>query len=109
MGRRIFGRDRQLDQVQSSLAELEASVAGIAERLDRHIEDTTHRFHRFFQVLERLADDQVGNRPALPAPPREPSHAAAHEEADPLVSLLIPTYSNAEGLRERFLPSVLAQ
>jgi hypothetical protein len=109
MGRRIFGSDRQLDQVQASLAELEASVARVAERLDRHIEDTTHRFHRLFQVLERMADDEVGNRRRLVAARREPSYEAAYEEADPLVSVLIPTYSNAEGLRERSLPSVLAQ
>ena|SRR5215212_948994 len=65
MGRRSFGRDRQLDQVQASLAELEASVAGIAKRLGRHIEDTTHRFHRLFPVLERMAGDEVGNRRRL--------------------------------------------
>src|SRR3954453_8600827 len=109
MGRRILGRDRQLDRVQASLAELEASMAGMAERLDRHIEDTTHRFHRLFQVLERMADDEVGNRRRLVAARRDPSYAAAYEEADPLVSVLIPSYSNAEGLRERSLPSVLAQ
>src|SRR5436190_183929 len=109
MGRRILGRDRQLDRVQASLAELEASMAGMAERLDRHIEDTTHRFHRLFQVLERMADDEVGNRRRLVATRRDPSYEAAYEEADPLVSVLIPTYSNAEGLRERSLPSVLAQ
>src|SRR5436190_1070798 len=109
MGRRILGRDRQLDRVQASLAELEASMAGMAERLDRHIEDTTHRFHRLFQVLERMADDEVGNRRRLVAARRDPSYEAAYEEADPLVSVLIPTYSNAEGLRERSLPSVLAQ
>ena len=99
MGRRIFGRDRQLDQVQASLAELEASVAGIAERLDRHIEDTTHRFHRLFQVLERMADDEVGNRRRLVAARQDRAYEAAYEEADPLVSVLIPTYSNEEVMR----------
>src|SRR6266540_2844881 len=104
MGRRFLRGEQQ-----DSLARLEKALADLSKRLDDHAQQTTHRFHRVLQVLERMVDDEPANRRLLLAARQAEDYERAYTDPDQLVSVLIPTFENAEGLRERSLPSVLAQ
>jgi Glycosyl transferase family 2 len=61
------------------------------------------------EVLRAIYDDEAANRQRLWALRESPEYARAFEEANPLVTVCIPTYTNAEQLAARSLPSVLAQ
>lgn len=61
------------------------------------------------EALHLLHDDEPGNRRRLWEARASAEYEAAYEEAEPLVSVLIPTFTNVETLVDRALPSVLAQ
>jgi glycosyltransferase involved in cell wall biosynthesis len=74
------------------------------------------RIERIGDAVERvehasrwLVQGHAANRERLRALRAQPSYAAAFEDPEPLVSVLIPTYDNTELLLERSLPSVLRQ
>ena len=56
-----------------------------------------------------VRDDDAGARRNLLTLRQSTDYRAAFDEAEPLVSIVIPTYNNWPQLRERSLPSVLAQ
>ncbi|MFM8302785.1 MAG: glycosyltransferase family 2 protein [Actinomycetota bacterium] len=95
-------RMRVLDeQVRMVSGRLDAVAAQVGE-LDR-------RSIRSFEVLRFLADEEAENRRRVWAARADSAYEEAYEDPDPLVSVVIPTYTNWEGLRDRALPSVLAQ
>lgn len=65
--------------------------------------------HRLFEILQRLYDDEPGNRRRLAGLRASPDYEFAFTEPTPAVSVILPTYSNVEGLVTRAVPSVLAQ
>jgi glycosyltransferase involved in cell wall biosynthesis len=60
-------------------------------------------------VLQAIYEDEPGNRRRLWALRESPEYERPFEEENPLVTVYIPTYSNAEDLARRSIPSVLAQ
>lgn len=66
-------------------------------------------FERMMAVLRVVADDEPRRRDALARLRSDPGYEQAYSEAEPLVSIVIPTFSNYELLCERALPSALAQ
>lgn len=60
-------------------------------------------------LLRAVADDEAGNRRRLWALREDPDYARPWEEAEPLVTISIPTHDRLELLLERALPSVLGQ
>jgi hypothetical protein len=102
----------------------DANKATIEERIGRlgdeslgatrHARDdllgTLERRHEeIVEILELLHDDEPGNRRRLWEMRDAPTYPLAYEEAEPLVTVAIATYTNIKGLVERALPSVLAQ
>lgn len=60
-------------------------------------------------ALQVAVDEESGTRRRLAAARAEPDYESAFTDPDPVVSILIPTYDNHQGLRERSVPSALAQ
>jgi hypothetical protein len=104
-----FLRGGRRDRSTEALEHLVDVVNEVAQRQERESEESRHRFHRLFQILERMADDETGNRRLLAAARATREYDRAYEDPDPLVSIVLPTYDNVEGLARRALPSVLAQ
>jgi glycosyltransferase involved in cell wall biosynthesis len=64
---------------------------------------------RIVDALQVIYDDEPGNRRRLYAGRASSEYEAAYSEDEPLVSVIIPTYRSYETLRDRALPSILAQ
>jgi glycosyltransferase involved in cell wall biosynthesis len=64
---------------------------------------------RLFRALQVIADDESGNRRRLLELREHSDYDLAFTERNPLVSVVIPTYTGHETLRDRAIPSVLAQ
>lgn len=77
--------------------------------LDQRSAQQVRRLEQVFAAVRQVHDDDRTLRRDLQAARTSPEYAAAFEDPDPLVSVLIPTWRNAEGLRTVSLPSVLAQ
>jgi putative methyltransferase (TIGR04325 family) len=89
----------------SGLAELRAQIAvldgpGSARSADHA---------QLVEILRLLYDRIAWRRERLRALRGEAAYERAYAEADPLVSVVIPTYDNFDLLRERAIPSVLSQ
>jgi hypothetical protein len=92
----IAGR---LDTLTTRLDALDARVTAIGERVDSELSP----------ALRALVTEEAGNRRRLHAARDAPGYAAAFEDAEPLVSVVIPTYERSRLLVERAIPSALAQ
>ena len=77
----------------------------IAERLD----GIEAEQQRALEALRPIGDREPWQRERLRELRRSPSYKRAFTDDAPLVSIAIPTYRNHEMLRERALPSALAQ
>jgi Glycosyl transferase family 2 len=94
------------DAVAARVADLERAVAAVAgdvralrERVDGELSP----------ALRAVVSEEAANRRRLYAARREPGYAAAFEEAEPLVSIVIPTRDRPRLLVERAIASALAQ
>jgi glycosyltransferase involved in cell wall biosynthesis len=64
---------------------------------------------RILDALQLIYDDDAGNRRRLWELRASDGYEAAFSEVDPLVSVVIPTFMSHQTLRERAIPSALAQ
>jgi hypothetical protein len=132
---RNWGSAAELRSIAERLTALEEQVAAIAEQVRGNREVLTHeirhhahyshkdveqlrtemREHLDAQMREQLAilqliyDDEPGQRQRLWALRETPEYAVPFDVPNPLVTVYIPTYTNAEYLANRSIPSVLAQ
>ncbi len=60
-------------------------------------------------AVRAATDDETGMRRRLAQLRASPGYEAAYTDPNPLVSIVIPTYDNVEGLCTRAIPSALAQ
>jgi hypothetical protein len=67
------------------------------------------KLERMAEMLRCIADEEPAMRRRLRRLRETPEYDAAYTTADPLVSILIPTYTGIETLRDVALPSALAQ
>src|SRR5436853_297456 len=65
--------------------------------------------HRDFLILQAIHDDEPGTRQRLWELRDSPDYERPFLEENPLVTIYVTTYSNAEGLADRSLPSILGQ
>jgi hypothetical protein len=99
---RAEARER-FDAIEARIERLERSVAALPAPPPAVDEA------RLLEGVQVAAEDEPRARGALWALRASDAYAAAYEEDEPLVSVVIPTYHNHELLRERSLPSVLGQ
>jgi hypothetical protein len=120
------GLDRLPHEVASLSTRIEA-LEGMVERLLAHAESAEASEHnllhttnlsrdhlsgelaRVLDVLQLVYDEEPENRRRLWRLRKSEDYERAFSEHEPLVSVVIPTYNNFQALRERSLPSVLAQ
>jgi glycosyltransferase involved in cell wall biosynthesis len=80
--------------------------------MDRYARDTAtadERYTHIVEILRAVQEDESGNRRRLSQLRATEEYELAFSEQEPLVSVLIPTYNRYEMLRDRAIPSVLAQ
>lgn len=110
---RIYAILTGVETLQAELARTSARVDELSARLKQLGETTVGTLDRHraetLEILNVLRDDEPGTRRLLWQVRESPSYDAAYEEAEPLVSIVIPTYTNTKGLVERALPSLVAQ
>ncbi len=90
--------DAKLDAIARRLEDIAAASAQHGEQLRIGME-----------ILRTLHDEEAANRVRLHELRRSSEYAQAYEDPDPLVSVIMTTYDRADLLRERSIPSVLAQ
>jgi hypothetical protein len=96
-------------RTEGELEALRAELQAVREELRELKETGETRQRRLLDILQVLVDDEPGNRRALHALRRTQDYELAFTEPQPLVSVIIPTYKNFTMLRDRAIPSVLAQ
>jgi Glycosyl transferase family 2 len=108
----IAGLQRTLEALDERVRELSAQIAESAERTREALGPlgvVAGEQGRVLQALQVLYDDEPGNRRRLYALRASAEYEVAFSEETPLVSVIIPTYTGWRTLRDRALPSVLAQ
>jgi glycosyltransferase involved in cell wall biosynthesis len=77
--------------------------------LDERVVALTESVDRLERQLRWVVQGHQHNRARLEAARAEPAYAAVYEQAEPLISVVIPTFDKTDLLLERSLPSVLGQ
>jgi hypothetical protein len=104
--------ERLLAEVADLARRLETSehrVAELASRLTQSDERRTADHDRLLHALRIIRDGDSANWNRLWELRSQPDYELAFTEPEPLVTILVPTYDNWRGLRDRALPSVLSQ
>jgi hypothetical protein len=102
LDRRFQALHHRLDgmaELRGEVAALRAELAALAQRLDADL----------LPVLRLLAGRDSENRRLLAAARADRDYELAFSEAEPLVTIVLPTFKRAELLRTRSLPAALAQ
>ena len=100
----------RLDALDGELnARLDALAGELSARLDALAGESRSLATAEREVLQAIFENEATNRVRLWELREHPEYMRAFDQENPLVSVCIPTYSNAEALAERSIPSVLAQ
>ena len=114
----------ELGEVSARVADLGAEMSELGGHVERLGQETTDRSEQgrqqlldtiersrreSLEILQLLRDDEPETRRRLWAVRETQAYLQAYNEAEPLVTVTIPTYEATEQLLERSLPSVLAQ
>lgn len=100
----------QLEDVVRSQGEASAQLGSRLCTLQEAANLAARAEHsRLVEILRFVHDGRQRRRERLRALRADPEYERAYSDADPLVSVVIPTYDNFSLLRERSIPSVLAQ
>jgi hypothetical protein len=102
LDRRFQALHHRLDgvaEVRGEVTALRAELGALAQRLDADL----------LPVLRLLAGRDTENRRLLAAARDDRDYELAFSEAEPLVTIVLPTFKRAELLRTRSLPAALAQ
>lgn len=117
--RRVLRRRGRLARIEQQLQSLEKEMRGLAKLLGGHQRqlakydqtprETRETMDRLFAILQRLYDEEPANRRRLAELRSSDAYARAFDDPSPLVSVVLPTYANVDGLVNTSLPSVLSQ
>jgi hypothetical protein len=110
----------RLRSISSAVGETRQHVDDATEQLSRQLQalqlqlaETTNMHQREMartrEILRAICDREPWQRERLSALRADERYAASFVEPEPLVSVVIPTFKNQRLLRERAIPSVLAQ
>jgi hypothetical protein len=98
----------RLDALLAKATQPDSPTASASE-IDAIRSELRGELTRVMNVLQAIYDDEPENRRRLWRLRASAEYEHAFAESDPLVSVVIPTYHNFRALRERALPSALAQ
>jgi hypothetical protein len=98
LDRRFEPLHHRLERLEADLGQLHEDIGALTRRLDEHL----------LPALRLLAGRDTENRRLLAEARSDQAYELAYEEAEPLVTVILPTYQRSE-LRSRALPAVLAQ
>jgi hypothetical protein len=87
------------------LEQLTQEVRGLREQADEH----RRHLARVLETTRLLHDNDRWYREGLRAAREATDYAEAYDSPEPLVSIVVPTWTNAEALRDVALPAALAQ
>ncbi len=108
--REIQGLNRETRELALALRqESNAGFTTLQNAMAGLQEDTRNRHKQVIEGLRFAHDRTQWRRERLGALRSDPGYERAFQDAEPLVSVVIPTYDNHALLRERSIPSVLAQ
>ena len=88
---------------------LAGEIADLRREFEGHLRQTAAAFGRLQDTLQAIHDHERELRERLRAARARDSYELAYEDPDPLVTIVIPTFTNVEPLIARAVPSVLAQ
>jgi Glycosyltransferase like family 2 len=118
---RLERLERRLDQVQGAIEAAAAAGAATAAQNAQHVAGLLHEIELRSRQTHELLDTDVRSillaivaedaesRRRLWRAREDPGYELAFSQAEPLVSVVIPTYDRPELLTTRSLPSVLSQ
>ena len=110
MVRRV--RSRIASALDRRFGVIDDRLEALAQRLERVVvvaEMAEARAATSERALRWLLQDHAENRRRLRELRAQASYEAVFDDAEPLISVVIPTYDNTELLLERSLPSILGQ
>jgi len=99
----------RLTEMSAQLAASQAEISLIRGTLEEFNRRNAAEHQRVMQVLRIIRDDDASARERLWSLRASDDYALAWDEDEPLVTIIITTYNNWPLMRERSLPSVLAQ
>lgn len=109
LGQRI----REIQGQQQGLSELHGQLNDLKSVLESYMQTVNDRSEaaewRLAALLQLAIEDEPRARQQLDEARRSDDYATRFDAAEPLVSVVIPTYQNIEGLRSKSVPSVLNQ
>ena len=94
---------------REAIDSLRSDLAAVTQQLAEISNAQTEQRHRLLLGLRMVRDDDASAARELRDLRNSDGYRDAFEEREPLVSVVIPTYNNWALLRDRSLPSVLAQ
>jgi hypothetical protein len=102
MRQELAAQKDAIEALRGELAGLTAQLSGVAGAL-------TEQRQRLLLAMRMVRDDDAGARRELLDLRCRPEYQDAFDDPEPLVTVIVPTYKNWPMLRDRSLPSVLAQ
>jgi glycosyltransferase involved in cell wall biosynthesis len=97
-----------LSTLRQRIRTIKASFVELA-LLSETLDEFRAQSKRIVDILQLIYDDEAGSRRRLAELRSTQEYELAFTEREPLVSIVIPTYTRYETLRERAIPSILAQ
>ncbi len=91
------------------VSELVSHVAQLAAQGERAASGRTSQHEQLVEILRFVHGRGQWHRERLRQLRDDPAYEPPYSDPEPLVSVVIPTYDNHQLLRERAIPSVLAQ
>jgi hypothetical protein len=95
--------------MQADVSSLGVRMTELAARLDELSALDEVRSERLLHALRTVRDDDNTARERLWALRADPNYAEPFDVDEPLVTVIVPTWRNWRALRDRCLPSLLAQ
>lgn len=105
----LAGLRARLRSMARAIGEIRDALTEVSAKVDHLQIAQANSQARLVEILRTVVADEPGRRRALYELRAGDSYGLPFEDPEPLVSVVIPTYDRAELLRERSLPSVLAQ
>ena len=106
---RVAELSRQVAVGADDAAASRSELVELRAQFDHHLAKAADDHDRTLLALRMVRDQDAAARQALWALRSTDDYQAAYEEDEPLVTIIISTYSNWRLLGERSLPSVVAQ